>query len=45
MRKDQTELAAEVFVRNGDTGFAERMRDLEGVRDVTLIQYNGEYHG
>lgn len=45
MRKDQTELAAEVFVRNGDTSFAERMRDLEGVRDVTLIQYNGEYHG
>lgn len=45
MRKDQTELAAEVFVRNGDTGFAERMRDLEGVQDVTLIQYNGEYHG
>ena len=45
MRKDQTELAAEVFVRNGDTGFAERMRDIDGVRDVTLIQYNGEYHG
>ena len=45
MRKDQTELAAEVFVRNGDTSFAERMRDIDGVRDVTLIQYNGEYHG
>lgn len=45
MRKDQTELAAEVFVRNGDTSFAERMRDLDGVRDVPLIQYNGEYHG
>ena len=45
MRRDQTELAVEVFVRNGDTSFAERMRDIDGVRDVTLIQYNGEYHG
>lgn len=45
MRKDQAELAVEVFVRNGNTSFAERMRALEGVRDVTLIQYNGEYHG
>ncbi|HBP25268.1 MAG TPA: DUF4956 domain-containing protein [Oribacterium sp.] len=45
LRGQQTELAAEVFVRNGDTSFAERMRMVEGVQDVTLIQYNGEYHG
>ena len=25
--------------------FAERIRAIEGVEDVTLIQYNGEYHG
>jgi len=25
--------------------FADRVRAVEGVQDVTLIQYNGEYHG
>ncbi|MED7636169.1 UNVERIFIED_CONTAM: DUF4956 domain-containing protein, partial [Limosilactobacillus fermentum] len=25
--------------------FAERIRAIDGVEDVTLIQYNGEYHG
>jgi ACT domain-containing protein len=23
----------------------EKIRDIGGVEDVTLIQYNGEYHG
>ena len=23
----------------------EKMREMSGVEDVTLIQYNGEYHG
>lgn len=45
MRGEQTELAAEVMVKNEDTGFAERLRGMEGIKDVTLIQYNGEYHG
>jgi len=25
--------------------FADHIRAVEGVQDVTLIQYNGEYHG
>ena len=45
MRKEQTELAVEVFCRKNDCDFMEKMREISGVEDVTLIQYNGEYHG
>ena len=34
--------------RNGkdnDMFFLDKIRDVEGVEDATLIQYNGEYHG
>ena len=39
------EMAVEVFCRRDDTSFMEKIRAVEGVEDVTLIQYNGEYHG
>lgn len=45
MRKEQTEMAVEVFCKRDDTSFLEKIREVEGVEDVTLIQYNGEYHG
>lgn len=45
MRKEQTEMAVEVFCKREDISFMERIRAIEGVEDVTLIQYNGEYHG
>lgn len=45
MRKERTELAVEVFCRSNDCDFTEKMREIPGVEDVTLIQYNGEYHG
>lgn len=45
MRKDKVEMAIEVFCKNNDTHFLEIIRDIEGVEDATLIQYNGEYHG
>ncbi|MBO5742919.1 MAG: DUF4956 domain-containing protein [Clostridia bacterium] len=45
VRKDIVEMAVEVYCRNNDTFFIEKIRDIEGVEDVTLIQYNGEYHG
>lgn len=45
MYKDRTELAVEIFCgKNKLTGY-ERLREIEGVQDVTFIQYNGEYHG
>lgn len=45
MRKEKNEMAVEVFCKKNDLSFAETIRSLEQVEDVTLIQYNGEYHG
>lgn len=45
MRGERTEMAVELFLKNDDMTFMEKLRSLEGVEDVTLIQYNGEYHG
>ena len=45
MRSERTEMAVEVFCNDKDMTFAERIRAIDGVEDVTLIQYNGEYHG
>ncbi|MBP2623646.1 DUF4956 domain-containing protein [Streptococcus oricebi] len=45
MRGAQVEMAVEVFCKKDDLMFSERIRNLDGVQDVTLIQYNGEYHG
>ena len=45
MQKDCTEMAVEVFCKDPNLEFAERLRAVENVQDVTLIQYNGEYHG
>ena len=45
VRKNKTEMAVEVFCKNNDMFFLEKVRDVGGVEDVTLIQYNGEYHG
>lgn len=45
MRGESSEMAVEVRVKNNNLSFAERVRDLERVKDVTVIQYNGEYNG
>ncbi len=45
LRKEKIEMAIEVFCKNNDTFFMEKIREVEGVEDSTLIQYNGEYHG
>ena len=45
VRKEVVEMAVEIFCKNNDTFFIEKIREIEGVEDVTLIQYNGEYHG
>ena len=39
------EMAVELFCRANDNAFLEKIRAVKGVNDVTLIQYNGEYHG
>lgn len=45
VRKEKTEMAVEVFCKKNDTLFLEKIREIDGVEDATLIQYNGEYHG
>ena len=45
MRKDVMEMALEVQVKNDNFSFTEQIGSLSDVRDLTLVQYNGEYHG
>lgn len=45
LRGESCELTLDVQVRHKNDVFAEKLRALDGVQDVTLIQYNGEYHG
>ena len=45
VRKEKTEMAVEVYCKKNDTFFLDKIREINGVEDATLIQYNGEYHG
>ena len=45
VRKGKTEMAVEIYCKDNDLFFLDKIRDIEGVEDATLIQYNGEYHG
>lgn len=45
VKGDVTELAVEVYCKNDNFTFEERIREIEDVKDITLIQYNGEYNG
>ena len=44
MRGNKVEMAVEVFSDGVDMPYADAIRALDGVEDLTLIQYNGEYH-
>jgi len=39
------ELTAEIRIKNADTGFVNRINEVEGVSDATLVTFNGEYMG
>jgi hypothetical protein len=45
VRKDASEMAIEVFTKGESMAFVEKIRAIENVLDVTIIQYDGEYHG
>lgn len=45
VRKEKTEMAVEVYCKDRNLFFLDKIRAIEGVEDATLIQYNGEYHG
>lgn len=40
-----TEMTLELLCKTEGTLFMEQIRAIDGVEDLTLIQYNGEYHG
>lgn len=37
------ELTAEIRVKNDETGFVNRVSELEGISNATLVTFNGEY--
>ncbi len=43
MRKEDVEMAVEVRVRKNDLSFVDRIRAMEKVFDITVVQYNGDY--
>lgn len=44
IRKNDVEMAIEVRVKHrAGTAFVDRLRQAEGIRDVTLVQYSGDY--
>ena len=45
LRKDECELTIQVTYKSDNMIFTEKIRSLEFVTDLTLVQYNGEYHG
>jgi len=44
IRQDEVELAVEVVARKDNLAFLNQVRELPRVKDVTLVQYDGEYH-
>lgn len=45
LRGEQSEMVLQVEAKKGRLLFEDRVRSVEGVKDVTIVQYNGEYHG
>lgn len=43
VRKNLTEQTAEIRLKIDNTAFMNRLGDIEGVQDVSLVQYNGDY--
>lgn len=45
MRGSACELTLELIYDKHGTAFMDQLNEIEGVKDVNLIQYNGEYNG
>ncbi|MCR5302472.1 MAG: DUF4956 domain-containing protein [Lachnospiraceae bacterium] len=44
MKENDTEMTIQIDM-NKDDGIAEKVRAISGVSDVSMLQYNGDYHG
>ncbi len=45
LRGDECEMTLQVYCKNDNLVFLEKIRALNGVKDVVLLEFNGEYHG
>lgn len=45
MRADSCEMTIQMGIKGGNFSFLEKIRDVDGVNDVSLIEFDGEYHG
>ena len=45
MRGSACELTLELIYDKNGTAFMDKINEIEGVKDINLIQYNGEYNG
>jgi uncharacterized membrane protein YhiD involved in acid resistance len=43
VRKDMTEMTVELRLRDDNTAFVNALSEIEGVADVTLVNYRGDY--
>ena len=43
MRKNDTEMAIEIRMKTNSMRFVDELRVVEGINDVTLVQYSGDY--
>lgn len=43
MRKNDTEMAIEIRMKTNSMRFVDELRVIEGINDVTLVQYSGDY--
>lgn len=45
LRYEDAEMTLQVDCKTDNLAFAERIKTLSHVKDVTLVEINGEYHG
>lgn len=45
LRGDDVELTVQLNCKNDNLVFTEKIRSLQNVNDVTLLEFDGEYHG
>ncbi|MDO5294276.1 MAG: DUF4956 domain-containing protein [bacterium] len=45
LRGEDNEMTVQLKCKNNNLSFAEKIRSLELVNDVTVLEYSGEYHG
>ncbi|MDD2972493.1 MAG: DUF4956 domain-containing protein [Lachnospiraceae bacterium] len=45
LRNEETEMTVQLSCKGEETSFVDQIKAIEAVKDVTLVQYHGEYHG